>query len=319
MGGKSPKAFQRVPRAHAWAGVERLGVREGETTHRIALRTVQHVLERAVMAVVREPIVLMGASRTDSGVHARGQVAAFTCSGDVSDEVRDEECDANATPIAIANNAEHAPTTPSATELAPVPSAPRGMGWPLSRGTDRLLRAINSRLPDDVQVIAANVADHDFNPVHGATSKAYSYTLHVSAKGGVRPMWDRRYVHQVWDALDVDAMNRAAHLLVGEHDFVSFAAAGHGRVSTVRTIFACSVIELVPTPDGRRVRIDVTGSGFLWNMVRIIGGTLVDVGRGRKKADDISQIIKACNRSQAGPTLPPTGLCLEWIKYEVSK
>jgi tRNA pseudouridine38-40 synthase len=249
--------------------------------NRLTLRTVQEIAERAVREVVRQPITLQGASRTDSGVHARGQVAAFTCSDDPQS------------------------------------------GWPLSRGTDSLLRAINSRLPDDVLILAAETTGDDFNPISGATSKAYSYTLHVSPH---RPIWDRRYVHHVWMPLDVARMNEAAALLVGEHDFAAFAAAGHGRLSTIRTVFDCRVTELpgphstLHTPDStlppdRRLRIEISGNGFLWNMVRIIAGTLVEAGRGRLAPEDIRGALATGDRRKAGPTLPPTGLCLEWIKY----
>lgn len=145
-------------------------------------------------------------------------------------------------------------------------------------------------------------------------------------------MWDRNYVHHIYDALDVAAMQRAAAHFVGEHDFVAFAAANHARLTTVRTVFSCGVtatpIEdatqagpfahavpgLAPGPL-QRVRIDISGSGFLYNMVRIISGTLVEVGRGRMDADAVPGIIAGLDRRAAGPTLPGRGLCLEWIRY----
>lgn len=251
---------------------------------RVILRTVQEVVERAAREVVREPVILMGASRTDSGVHARGQVAAFTCSD--------------------------GPAT----------------GWPLDRGTERLVLALNSRLPEDVLVTAAEPAAHDFNPIGGAVSKAYSYTLAITR---TRPLWERNYVYQLWSDLDIPRMNDAAARLVGEHDFAAFAAAGHGRLTTIRTIFDCRVVELPPseaTQDSgpttqdlsrpRRIRIDISGNGFLWNMVRIIAGTLVDVGRGRMSPDDVTTALTTLDRRAAGPTLPARGLCLEWVKYE---
>lgn len=244
------------------------------------LRTVQEVVLRAVQEIVREPVQLMGASRTDSGVHARGQVAAFTTS-DVE----------------------------------------KGRGWPAERGTEPFLRALNSRLPDDVMVRTIELAAPTFDPINDCTSKAYSYTLHVSPH---RPLWDRNYVHHIWSALDVAAMNEAAARLVGEHDFAGFAAAGHGRLTTVRTVLGCRVVEEegieaarhrgIETAE-RRVRIDISGTGFLWNMVRIIAGTLVDVGWGKKTPDDVTKAVETGDRRLAGPTLPPTGLCLEWIKY----
>jgi tRNA pseudouridine38-40 synthase len=240
---------------------------------RVDLRTVQEVVERAVRATVREPVIVMGASRTDSGVHARGQVAAFTCSdGDT-----------------------------------------RGIGWPADRGTEPLVRALNSRLPHDVLVLSAEPAAPDFNPIQGATSKAYSYTIWNSP---VRPLWERRTALHIWSPLDIARMNDAARLLIGEHDFAAFAAAGHGRLSTVRTVFDCRVREEAAGADARRIVIDVIGSGFLWNMVRIIAGTLVEAGRGRIGNDRILEALRTGRRELAGPTVQPHGLCLEWIKYQ---
>jgi tRNA pseudouridine38-40 synthase len=235
---------------------------------RIELRTVQAVVERAVREVVREPIVLHGASRTDAGVHARGQVAAFSCSDSA---------------------------------------------WPLERGTDPLLRAVNSRLPEDVLVVSAEAVGESFNPISDCTAKGYSYRLHISPH---RALWNRRFVHHVWVPLDVMKMNDAAARVVGEHDFAAFAAAGHGRLSTVRTVFECRVTDERGTGIGpETVRIDISGNGFLWNMVRIIAGTLVEVGRGRMTPDSTASAIESKDRRKAGPTLPPTGLCLEWVKY----
>jgi tRNA pseudouridine38-40 synthase len=247
---------------------------------RVALRTVQHVVERAVRSVVRQPAALLGASRTDSGVHAKGQVAAFTSwdapAGERYDEGRSPDC--------------------------------AGGGWPASRGVDRLIVALNGRLPDDCQVVDARVIHPTFNPIGDCTSKGYSYTIHAARR---RPLFDRRFVHHVWEALDVGAMQEAAKHLVGEHDFASFAAAGHGRQSTVRSILSCAV----GRTDADRVRIDVSGTGFLYNMVRIIAGTLVDAGRGRTNPSDVPAIIAAKDRRRAGVTLPAAGLCLEWIRY----
>lgn len=285
--GSSPLALSVVGTIH----------HEGEARPRVQLRSVQQVVERAVREVVREPVQLVGASRTDAGVHALGQVAAFSCQ-------------------------------PRSEEFAPVPegdpSVPRGVGWPLSRGAERLCRALNGRLPDDVQVLGCQPVHHDFDPIRHPTSKAYSYTILECARGphlmAPRALWDRRYVHEVWETLNLEAMNQAASLLVGEHDFAAFAAAGHGRLSTVRTVFSCSVREQ-PAPanalpgQGRRLRIEVSGNGFLYNMVRIIAGTLVEVGRGRLRPDGVAAALETKDRTQAGPTLAPTGLCLEWIKY----
>lgn len=281
----APAEGQRVP---ATIAPELDPGREG----RVALRTVQAVVERAVRFVVREPIILLGASRTDSGVHARGQVAAFTCSPREDDPSPDLE------------------------------ATPRGSGWPASRGADTLLRAINGRLPEDVLCTRCTLVANDFDPIGGCSAKGYSYTLHVAppharegSPAGLRPLFDRAFVHHVHDVLEVGAMRRAAAHFVGEHDFAAFAAAGHGRLTTVRRVFSCAVNDAPSDHGARRVRIEISGSGFLWNMVRIIAGTLVDVGRGRIDADAIPAILAGKDRARAGPTLPPTGLCLEWIRY----
>ena len=242
---------------------------------RIKLRTVQEIVERVVRRVVREPVNLIGASRTDSGVHARGQVAAFTCSDSA---------------------------------------------WPAEREVLGMLRALNSRLPEDVQVLAVERVADSFNPISNCIAKGYAYTLYVSPH---RPLWERRFVKHVRMPLDAARMNDAAARFVGEHDFVAFAAAGHGRVSTVRTVFECRVIESGTAAErqrgteesARRVRIEISGNGFLWNMVRIIAGTLVEVGRGRMTPEDVAAAIESKDRRKAGPTLPPTGLCLEWVRY----
>ena len=266
---------------------------ESRAGGRMILRTVQNTVEQAVREVVREEVKLVGASRTDAGVHAGGrfpdgsvggQVAAFTCSQ----------------------------------------SAPEGRGWPEERGTEPLLRAVNARLPDDVLVLDAAVVDDAFDPIADCVSKGYSYTIHVSQR---RAMWDRRYVTHLWHELDVGRMREAAAALVGRHDFESFAAAGHGRQNTVRTIHACEVSEIAsdpssplpiahcPSPADQRIRIDVSGDGFLYNMVRIIAGTLVEVGRGKIEPGAIPDILDARDRRRAGQTLPPEGLRLEWIRY----
>ncbi len=277
----SDPAAPKLPDAH-----ETLEHRPG----RVALRTVQHVLEQAVRETIREPIILTGASRTDSGVHAMGQVAAFTSE----------------------------------------PDADKGVGWPETRGCDSLVRALNARLPDDLLVRAAEVVGDAFNPIGDCVSKGYSYTLHLSQQ---RPLWDRRTVFHTWHELDLQRMRRAAKHLIGEHDFAALAAANHGRQTTVRTIFDCSVTELSPPlpPGGegrgegapsssgvfpaRRLRIDVSGNGFLYNMVRILAGTLQEVGRGRIDPNRIPAILESKDRTGAGPTLPPEGLRLEWIRY----
>lgn len=241
---------------------------------RVALRTVQGVVEQAVRGVCRERVELVGASRTDSGVHARGQVAAFS-------------------------------TIPDG----------KGTGWPSERGVDRLMAAINSRLPDDVTVLGAAEVAVGFNPIGDAVKKRYSYTWCV---GPEKPIWTRRTVN--WLArgtMDVVKMADAGSVLVGEHDFAAFAAAGHGRLSTVRTIYSLSVREVEGVSEGgnRLVRMEVEGNGFLWNMVRIIAGTLMQVGLNQKPPEQVKEALQSLDRAKAGITAPSQGLCLERIWY----
>lgn len=247
---------------------------------RYQLRTVQHMVEHALRSVVREQVVLSGSSRTDAGVHARAQVAAFSCG-----------CEAR--------------------------GSERTGGWPLARGIDRLMLAVNGRLPEDVRVVSVAPTHGSFNPSMDVLSKSYSYTIH-SAR--TRPLWDRHFVHYTYERLNAAAMQEAAEHLEGEHDFTSFAASGHGRASTVRTIFSCRVSSLPVADDagGFRVRIDVSGNGFLWNMVRILAGTLLRVGLGRFSPGQMAAILAAKDRRAAGATLPPTGLCLEEIVLKPS-
>ncbi|MBL4591573.1 MAG: tRNA pseudouridine(38-40) synthase TruA [Phycisphaerales bacterium] len=242
----------------------------GQEPKRIQLRTVQHIVEQAVRETIREPAHVLGASRTDSGVHALGQVAAFTSAPDES----------------------------------------KGVGWPIERGTAALVRALNSKLPRDVLIMKAETVPRNFNPIGGAIEKEYRYTM---VSGPVRPLWDRRTVFHTWHPLDATLMQQAADYIVGEHDFACFAQIAHGRKTTVRTVFTCNV---EPQPEPGRVVIRISGSGFLYNMVRIIAGTLMEVGRAKIDPDALPAILQSCDRKQAGPTLPPQGLRLEWIRYE---
>jgi tRNA pseudouridine38-40 synthase len=232
-----------------------------------SVRTVQAIVRRAVREAIREPVHIQGASRTDSGVHAAGQVAAFTRS-DAPDRV----------------------------------GAPDGS----------LLAAINARLPEDITALECFPVRPCFQPISDASSKGYRYSLR---DGGDRPLWDRRFVHHVrlrpGASLDVDAMREGAALLVGEHDFAAFAKAGHGRKTTVRTVHACEVAR----QDDGRITIDISGNGFLHNMVRIIAGTLVELGNGRMVVGRVAEALRGADRTLAGPTMPPRGLRLEWITY----
>lgn len=226
------------------------------------LRTVQEVVEQAVRDVVREDVNVHGASRTDAGVHARGQVAAFQTTMDIE--------------------------------------------------PDRMRRAINSRLPEDVQIWDTEIVPRDFKVITDVAAKGYRYRLAHDAYGrGQHPLFDRHVTSWTQYRLDAERMNDAAAHLVGEHDFASLTRKHHGRESTVREIYECRVTAESDT----RLHIDVSGSGFLYNMVRIIAGTLLEVGRGQIEPDAIPTILAARDRDAAGTTMPPEGLSLIWVRY----
>ena len=220
----------------------------------------QHQTE--VQELLGQRVDVVGASRTDTGVHAVGQVAAFSA------DVR-------------------------------VPVA-------------RLANAISARLPRDVQVVEAEQVSETFNPIGDARSKCYRYTIeHTSHPHNPWPLFDRNFVFSTPHTLDLDRMQRAASLMVGTYDCASFTQVDHGRTTTVRSVYDC----VVRSPAPRRVEIEICASGFLYNMVRIVAGTLFEVGRGRIEPSAITEIRDARDRTRAGPTLPPQGLCLRWIWY----
>jgi len=219
--------------------------------------TIQGTLCQAIEKLTGITVELQGSSRTDAGVHALGQVAAFTID-------------------------------------SPVP-------------TENLVRALNDLLPDDIAILQAVEVPESFDPISDTQSKIYRYTLYT---GPIRPVLRIRYCWHRPGLLDVAAMAEAAAVLVGTHDFKSFASAGDQRLSSVRTILRCNV-----QCEGEFIYFDVQADGFLYNMVRNIVGTLVEVGRGRWTSADMHRILAAQNRAQAGPIAPACGLCLMEIYY----
>jgi tRNA pseudouridine38-40 synthase len=221
--------------------------------------TVQGVVAEAVRAVSGEEVLVRGSSRTDAGVHALDQIAAFTTHRDLAADV-----------------------------------------W---------MRALNAKLPADVTVVAARELAADFDPVAAAVAKRYRYRIHDAAW---RPVLARHLVWRWRGRLDVAAMAAAATALVGEHDFTSFETTPSTRLSKVRTIHGLSVCRHTGPDDvaGAEVWIEVEGNGFLHNMVRIIAGTLVMVGAGRRSPDWTAAALAARSRAAAGPTAPPQGLVL---------
>lgn len=220
--------------------------------------TVEEILQQALCDLLQEPIELVGASRTDAGVHARGNVAVF----DTHTRIPAEK-------IAI---------------------------------------AVNQRLPEDIRVMQSEEVEEQFHPRYAESEKTYEY--HISNVPIQLPT-RRLYSYFVYLPLDVEKMQEAAKLFVGEHDFAGFCSAKSQVQTTVRTIYDCQVEK-----EGDEICIRVRGNGFLYNMVRIIAGTLVEVGLGRRERSTVSRAIEKADRSLAGPTAPPEGLTLIKIEYQ---
>ena len=218
--------------------------------------TIEGVLNEKLSELLKEDISVIGASRTDSGVHALCNVAVFD-------------------------------TT------SPIPG-------------EKMSYALNQRLPEDIRIVASKEVAADFHPRHCESRKTYEY--HIVNAPFPNPM-KRLYCHFTYLSCNIAAMQEAAKYLVGEHDFKSFCTVGAQVESTVRTI-----TDLQVTSFEDEIIIRVTGTGFLYNMVRIIAGTLLDVGYGRKKPEDIPVILAALDRQAAGPTAPACGLRL--VKYD---
>ncbi len=223
--------------------------------------TVEEVLNKSISELTGEDIQVIGASRTDAGVHALGNVAVFDTESRIPGE--------------------------------------------------KFSYALNQRLPEDVIIQRSEEVASDFHPRHCDCRKTYEYT--ILNRDFPLPEY-RNTAHFCYGNLDIDAMNRACGSFIGEHDFAGFCSAGAQVKTTVRTIYSLEVKE-EKLRSGRLVRIIVQGNGFLYNMVRIISGTLLEVGRGMRSADEIADVIASKDRSKAGATAPAKGLKLVEIEY----
>ena len=220
--------------------------------------TIQGKLESVLSQMTGEQIDVIGAGRTDAGVHAKGMAA----------------------------NAH------MQTSMTP----------------DEICDYMNRYLPEDICVMEVRIASERFHSRYNAMGKTYCYTCYVGDK---KPVFNRKYVHITGAVPDVEAMKKAASYLVGVHDFASFCSANSQAQTTVRTIYDCTVSKA-----GDIITIRVTGNGFLYNMVRIIAGTLVKIGGSDMPADAMKGIIAATDRAAAGPTAPAHGLTMIGLKYE---
>lgn len=247
--------------------------------------TVQGEVERALAKITQQQVRVTGSSRTDTGVHALGQVVSFTC----------------------------------ATRL----------------DAATIQRALNHELPDDIAVYASEIVPDDFHAIRDAKRKRYRYLIQNHP---VRNVFALRYSWHYWERLDAEAMQQAAQHLVGEHDFKSFENQGTERETSVRRLFEVTVCRggegsgiedrgsrpgdgphplassSLLTPRST-ILLEIEGNGFLYNMVRNIVGTLVEVGRGARDEAWVREVLAACDRTKAGQTAPPQGLFLLWVEY----
>lgn len=219
--------------------------------------TIEEVLNRELSRFFNHDIKVIGASRTDSGVHALGAVFVF----DVDTKMPAE----------------------------------------------KISYAINISLPNDIVVIDSKEVPSDFHPRFRKTNKTYEYLILNSDFSN--PIL-RNFTYHYRKNLDERKMNEGIKYLIGEHDFTSFASIGSQTKTFVRTIFDADVKR-----DRNIIIISITGNGFLYNMVRIIVGTLVEVGNGKRGPVDIKKILEGKDRNLAGPTAPANGLILKEIKY----
>ncbi len=225
--------------------------------------TIEAVLNETISALTGEKIHVLGASRTDAGVHALGNVAVFDTGSRIPPE--------------------------------------------------RMALAINEHLPKDIIIMDSEEVPDDWHPRYQeGIRKTYEY--HIYNAPVPNPL-RRRYSTFISYPLDACRMRAGAACLVGEHDFSSFCNLNGGTKSTVRTIYELNVTT-EPVPRGQEITLRITGNGFLYKMVRIIAGTLIQTGAGAIEPEQIKTILEAKTRTEAGITAPPEGLVLVKIQYE---
>lgn len=221
-------------------------------------RTIEGELNRALSKLMGSEVEVIGASRTDAGVHGLCNLAVFDSNMNIPPE--------------------------------------------------KYAFALNSMLPDDIRVRESCQVEDDFHPRKRKTSKTYRYIINNEA---IANPLKSRYAHFVYGELDVDLMSQGARYLIGEHDFTSFCSVNGTTLTNVREVYDIKV-----SRQDTDICIEVTGGGFLYNMVRIIAGTLIEVGKGRFKPEDIKEILEAKDRTKAGPTAPACGLTLMNIDWK---
>lgn len=219
--------------------------------------TIESVLNETLSELFQEDIKVIGASRTDAGVHAMGNIAVFDTKSRMPAE--------------------------------------------------KVSYALNQRLPEDIKIQKSWQVEDDFHPRHQNSMKTYEYRI-LNTEFPVPT--ERLYAYFTYVPLDINLMQEAAAYLEGEHDFKSFCSVNTTVESTVRIIYQIQVEKNNDT-----IVIRVTGNGFLYNMIRIIAGTLIEVGRGKIEPIEIRNILEAKDRECAGPTAPANGLTLMEYRY----
>lgn len=227
--------------------------------------TIEGELKKALIQLLKKDVEVIGASRTDAGVHALGNIAVFDTDSRIPPE--------------------------------------------------KFAIALNQGLPEDIRVMLSDEVSPDYHPRYRKTEKIYEYCI-LNTKIGIPT--ETRYAYHVPRPLNVEWMKEAAKCFVGEHDFSAFCSAGSQVQSKVRTVYEVSVEtkEVSCCHKGERICIRVRGNGFLYNMVRIITGTLVEVGLGRRSIESVKEALKTGDRQKAGPTAPPQGLTLVRISED---
>lgn len=173
---------------------------------------------------------------------------------------------------------------------------------------NRLKYALNSKLPNDIVIVDSSEVDEDFHARYNAIGKTYIYKMYISDSR--RPIYENRY-GQCLRAVDIEKMREAAKYLIGKHDFNSFKSSNTSIKTTVRTLYSIDI-----KIDKNIIEIEYFGNGFLYNMVRIITGTLIDIGQGKYEPEYIKEILEYKDRTKAGPTAPAGGLYLKEVHYK---
>ncbi len=220
--------------------------------------TIQGKLEQVLLKMTGASVEILGAGRTDAGVHAKAMVASARMETDLTEE--------------------------------------------------EIKQYMNRYLPEDICVKEVRVASDRFHARYNATGKTYRYTCYV---GETKPVFDRKYVYCPEGEIDLEKMRHAARYLIGTHDFASFCANPRMKKSTVRKVDRIDIVK-----KGEYLTLTFHGTGFLQHMVRILTGTLLEVGLGKRSPESMEQLLEEKKRALAGPTAPAKGLCLLKVDYD---